>query len=315
MRAAPPGLAARGERWKVFSSSLEQSEQLLSAAALTPPEARPMLIFYGLAQGCRALLACAPTVTDAQFRNKGHGLRERRLRGPIESMSIEATHSGISGALCRLLDFTEFETPVTFAQLWAINPHLFQRPLAGSLQPPCVTTNCGLDLTVLSQLAVLYLGFLGTDLGGRLSTPAAVAESVRSNYGPFPFDILELDPRSNYTDRYFRETWVDLNVHVSRAEFMIAEAHIEARIATVGYNTWMLPQTGGVISRPNSGGPCSSVCPFVPGTSLRLDQGPRPRLQPDCRSTRRPARRRACSMPCPTSRVDQVCVRSPRRLM
>ncbi len=252
MRSSPPGLAGSGERRKVFSAALEQSEQLLSAAALTPPSARPMLVFYGLAQGCRALFACAPTIPRDNFRTRGHGLRERRLKGSLQKVAVEADGTGMFGALCQLMDFTKFTTAVTFGQLWASNPDLFQRRLAESVDPPCVTANCMLDSTALSNFGLLSLGFFSAELRDRLSSDAQIVDYVRSNYGPFPFNIVELDPRSHYKACSVRETWLDLNVHIPRADFETAAEHIEERRATIGYNSWMLPRIGDVISKPNA---------------------------------------------------------------
>lgn len=252
MRAAPPGQAMKGERRKVFCSALEQSEQLLNAASQTPADVRPMLVFYGIAQGVRALFACAPSISDRDFRTKGHGLRERNLRGSLRSMSVEATGTGMFAALCHLCDFTEFQAPVTFEQLWAVNPHLFQRRLAGSDQPPAVTAGCILDHSINSEMAVMTLMFLGSDVGDRLPTRVDVADYVRSNYGPYPFEVLPLEERSNFLFKYPRETWVDLAVSVPLEQHESAVAHLEARQSRIGYNTWILPRIGGVLPKPNA---------------------------------------------------------------
>ncbi|GAB2594105.1 YaaC family protein [Microlunatus antarcticus] len=252
MRASPPGRASKGERRKVFCTALEQSEQLLNAAAQTPADVRPMLVFYGLAQGVRALFACAPGIPDRDFRTKGHGLRERNLRGSLRSISVETTGRGMFAVLCQLFDFTEFEAPVTFEQLWAANPHLFQRRLAGSEQPPSVTAGCMLDHTIDSEMAVMTLGSLGSEVGDRLLTRSDVADYVRSTYGPYPFDVFPLEERSKFLFKYPREPWVDLSVSVSRDQHEMAVAYLDARQARVGYNTWILPRIGGVLPKPNA---------------------------------------------------------------
>jgi hypothetical protein len=81
LRSSPPGRAQTGERRKVFGSALEQAEQLLGAASVSPPHVRPILVFYGLSQGVRAFFACSSELDREHFRTRGHGLTEKRLRG------------------------------------------------------------------------------------------------------------------------------------------------------------------------------------------------------------------------------------------
>ncbi len=83
MRSKPPGKAA-GERpalltgrRAVFSAALEQSEQLFTAAAEADDRIRPMVLFYGLSQATRAIVAASTNPDFAgedRWRLQGHGL-------------------------------------------------------------------------------------------------------------------------------------------------------------------------------------------------------------------------------------------------
>jgi hypothetical protein len=72
LRADPPGYA-KDKRRETFALALEQSEQLFSAAATVGPSTRPILIFYGLSQAGRALVAAREEHND-RWKLSGHGI-------------------------------------------------------------------------------------------------------------------------------------------------------------------------------------------------------------------------------------------------
>ncbi|MGO9899681.1 MAG: YaaC family protein [Solirubrobacteraceae bacterium] len=78
LRACPPGEAI-GERAAVFASALEQSEQLMRAAEVVGPAARPLPLFYALSQAGRAIAAVH--LPDPGWRLAGHGLSARPQDG------------------------------------------------------------------------------------------------------------------------------------------------------------------------------------------------------------------------------------------
>lgn len=82
-RAHPPGMAADDPlRRGIYSAGLEQFEQLLQAAEVVGPAARPLPLFYALSQAGRSIVA-------AQGRNPeivGHGLSEDKLDPPPEDL-------------------------------------------------------------------------------------------------------------------------------------------------------------------------------------------------------------------------------------
>jgi hypothetical protein len=86
MRSAPPGLASNDlERSDVFTSSLEQAEQLCRAATVTPPAARPLPLFYAMSQATRAVAAVAlpenwtPRTHGLSLPNSDEPILERKL--------------------------------------------------------------------------------------------------------------------------------------------------------------------------------------------------------------------------------------------
>jgi hypothetical protein len=77
LRFGGVGLAREGERMDTFGASLEQFEQLLRSAALSPPATSPLPLFYALSQAGRAI-AAARHPDDEVWKIRGHGLRGPR---------------------------------------------------------------------------------------------------------------------------------------------------------------------------------------------------------------------------------------------
>lgn len=71
LRAKPPARVV-GERARVFTSALEQAEQLMGAAADVGPAASPLLLFYSVSQAGRAIAAAR---LGEEWRLSGHGLK------------------------------------------------------------------------------------------------------------------------------------------------------------------------------------------------------------------------------------------------
>lgn len=94
-RSAPPGQAIRGHRRAIFSAALEQSEQLFNAARTTTAAARPLLLFYGLSQAGRAIVAAHGPRPSAS----GHGITAQGTGRPIPEVAIKDKGYGLFQAV------------------------------------------------------------------------------------------------------------------------------------------------------------------------------------------------------------------------
>lgn len=93
LRHEPPGLSNRGARRKVFGSALEQAEQLFNAAEGIGYAARPILLFYGLSQGGRAIAAaCRASTSD--WRLSGHGIAVKNLGQQVSLEDVKVADQG-----------------------------------------------------------------------------------------------------------------------------------------------------------------------------------------------------------------------------
>lgn len=72
-RARPPGAAADTPvRQAIYTSALQQFEELLLAAKVSGPASRPLPLFYAFTQAGKAIVAAHGSAPDT----RGHGLRE-----------------------------------------------------------------------------------------------------------------------------------------------------------------------------------------------------------------------------------------------
>ena len=85
MRSDPPGEAAEPPRRAVFSAALEQAEQLFSGAASADYMIKPILVFYGFNQACRALAVCSTQLNDETFRPLGTGSEHPIRKGGLRT--------------------------------------------------------------------------------------------------------------------------------------------------------------------------------------------------------------------------------------
>jgi hypothetical protein len=76
LRSQPPGWAKKGARRATFSAALTQSEELWVAGSRLSPETAPIVLFYALAQGGKALSAAG--LKSKEWQGPGaHGLALR----------------------------------------------------------------------------------------------------------------------------------------------------------------------------------------------------------------------------------------------
>jgi hypothetical protein len=137
MRAQAPPLV-KGERRIVFSSALEQAEQLMRAAADTGPAARPLPLFYALSQAGRAIAAAR---LRASWRLAGHGLTmpakdtSKSLLRRVVKLDENAPPQGRRHSFAGVAEATgspALSATVELGAVWAAIPDLIE-PLP---QPP-----------------------------------------------------------------------------------------------------------------------------------------------------------------------------------
>src|SRR5689334_20831115 len=73
LRHMPPGNAQRKERRRLFTGSMKQSEQFFRLSDHAGYESKPILLYYGLNQAARAIVAVGVQQGEPWELN-GHGL-------------------------------------------------------------------------------------------------------------------------------------------------------------------------------------------------------------------------------------------------
>lgn len=123
LRAKPPGRASGNRaRRRVFSAALEQFDELWKAAGAVGPPVSPILLYYALSQGGRAVAAAR--VGSGDWQASGHGLSIRASSKAIGELSIEP-HPGAShsfGVFCDAIGSPQLTSPVRLADMWAAVP-------------------------------------------------------------------------------------------------------------------------------------------------------------------------------------------------
>jgi hypothetical protein len=137
---APAGI--KGARRKTYIAALEQAQQMFIAAQSVGVATRPLLLFYGLSQGGRAIAAAAKSVGNNDYPLKGHGIKANTstLIGPIASVEVYADNTA-AGSFVRLSTILDSPTwdetaPVKLGELWESIPEGTSMPLGGSLGLP-----------------------------------------------------------------------------------------------------------------------------------------------------------------------------------
>jgi hypothetical protein len=124
-RSDPPGHAATDEgRSATYGGALQQFEELLDAAGGVGPASQPLLLFYALSQGGRAVAAAHEETAETS----GHGLSEARepLGSSILHRRIRRAPSGNGsdtfGAVMRATASPDFTGDVELGAAWAAIP-------------------------------------------------------------------------------------------------------------------------------------------------------------------------------------------------
>ncbi|MEU9826531.1 YaaC family protein [Micromonospora chersina] len=143
-RSEPPGRAEKGKRRSTYIAALEQAEQLLRAASTVGVAARPLLLFYGLSQGGRAVAAAASTLGNSDFQLSGHGIKSDTSTwiGPLASVTVYSDNSttGSFNRLSALLQSPIWDkrAPVSVGEIWNSLPEAehWALPAGARTSPP-----------------------------------------------------------------------------------------------------------------------------------------------------------------------------------
>lgn len=141
LRADPPS-NAKGERQQTFASALEQAEQLFSSASDVGPATRPILLFYGLSQAGRALVAARAEPGDP-WKLTGHGIKQVRgtLTGHVADVQVAPDRRlpkqgrGDTGSFSRVVDVLASSTlpgSIRLGDLWPLIRPAYKFPLPNS---------------------------------------------------------------------------------------------------------------------------------------------------------------------------------------
>ncbi|MFK0172613.1 YaaC family protein [Streptomyces sp. NPDC090306] len=119
----PKAACVDSERRETYVFSLEQAEQMFRAAASVGPAAQPLLLFYGLSQAGRAIMAAAPVKGD-EWRLVGHGITQdpKTFTGALADIAVTTGRAGTRGSFVRLSGLLESPlwptTPIPLGRLW-----------------------------------------------------------------------------------------------------------------------------------------------------------------------------------------------------
>jgi hypothetical protein len=139
MRAAPPGLASGGKRRQVFSSAIEQFDELLVASRHVGPATSPSTLFYSFSQAGRAIAAAH--VPDETWEAHVHGLSVKissRVLGEVVIEPNVAGRSDLFAVVSSAVGSPLVTSPITLSAAWAAVPSLWSTPGLGREEVPAV---------------------------------------------------------------------------------------------------------------------------------------------------------------------------------
>jgi hypothetical protein len=131
-RASPPARATDDpHRRAIYGAGLEQFEQLLRAAEVVGPAARPLPLFYALSQAGRAIVAARGEDPDID----AHGLSEdRESPAPRDLLHRRVKRSpgkagrDAFGAVSRTIGSADLSGSVHLGAVWAALPETYRIP-------------------------------------------------------------------------------------------------------------------------------------------------------------------------------------------
>ncbi|MER5912342.1 hypothetical protein ABT124_18070 [Streptomyces sp. NPDC001982] len=135
----PKAATATQKRADTYVFALEQAEQMFRAAATVGPATQPLLIFYGLSQAGRAIMAAAP-VNGEQWMLAGHGISQdhKTFDGPLADIAVTTHKPGNRGSFVRLSEALDspiwVDAAIPLGDLWDCLPENRTSPLSGITQ-------------------------------------------------------------------------------------------------------------------------------------------------------------------------------------
>jgi len=174
----------------VFTTSLEQSEQFLSAAATVGYATKPVQLFYALSQAGRAIAAVH---ADDPWQIRGHGASVTPS-SDVGGTTVDL-HSNPRGAVRLVAHATGSETwqgALTLGELWASLPELPAVPalcgsahqsleIAREIFPPTATV-----ATNINSWMGGFTTTAGLRLSERPSDPEELEAAVAEALAPYP---------------------------------------------------------------------------------------------------------------------------------
>lgn len=209
LRAKPPGKAARGQRAKLFRASLEQSEQLATAALDSGYAARPILLYYMVNQAARAIVAARGDTANAS----GHGLKARNLGATdLSGVAVAADGTGLVTELAAAIDnfgsdYAPIVGEVGAGELWAYLPRCGPWAAQAGLAQACALSidweECTAPDGDVNEIRVSGWPWPPAEIGPRTLKEVAVRVDglVRSRYGvSAAWQIARTSPRAFFGD-------------------------------------------------------------------------------------------------------------------
>ncbi|HEX6758634.1 MAG TPA: hypothetical protein VF086_09540 [Propionibacteriaceae bacterium] len=234
---------------------MEQAEQLFSGAASADYVIKPILIFYGFSQACRAMAASSSALDHETFRPRSHGLEVTAQPAVLADLKVAPRHEASTSMLATLqtmLGSTPWSEPLTLGQLWSANPDLAEVPLPDCAAPEAlriginqISSDPAIPLQVrISQLSRrLLTGTDESDVQQLLSTTyPIVADTLPPNppqFGGKPPPTIDGD---------------DVKVNVLRSlplDGRDLTQVIEQRTMWRDSQSWLIPRLGGTVGPPH----------------------------------------------------------------
>jgi hypothetical protein len=169
---SPAGI--KGGRRKTYVAALEQAQQMFTAAASVGVATRPLLLFYGLSQGGRAIAAAAKHVHNNDYPLVGHGIKVNTstLVGPIAKVQVygDNTTAGSFTRLSKVLNSPTWDgtAPVSLGELWNTLPEgsvfPLERPVGAAPLPVSVEEYSVLHQAQTASPVQLIVTGISTDI-------------------------------------------------------------------------------------------------------------------------------------------------------
>jgi YaaC-like Protein len=133
-RHQPPPNAFNNPRRLVFAAAMKQSEQFFRLSDQAGYETKPILLYYGLNQAARAIVAVGAPL-DEPWQLNGHGLTCPGLNQVMSLGDLIVVNHGKDKSFQKLAEQMSSPTlpaKVEFRELWASLPEGAEVPLQGS---------------------------------------------------------------------------------------------------------------------------------------------------------------------------------------